>query len=103
MRHQGQSTTFDWCKNKDAVLWAALYSDCEHEVLQVTSGHRITLTYNLYMRRGLGELAGIQSPMYEVHQLPVCKEIKLALANAEFFPEGAVTRHDGAIHAESPL
>ncbi|KAL6059552.1 Fe2OG dioxygenase domain-containing protein [Balamuthia mandrillaris] len=30
------------------VKWAAFYSDCEHEILPVTEGHRITLTYNLY-------------------------------------------------------
>eukprot|EP00877_Chromochloris_zofingiensis_P008575 jgi/Chrzof1/3971/Cz13g15150.t1 len=30
------------------VHWAAFYSDCEHEILPVESGYRITLTYNLY-------------------------------------------------------
>jgi hypothetical protein len=31
------------------VGYAAFYSDVEHEVMPVTSGHRITLTYNLYL------------------------------------------------------
>jgi hypothetical protein len=88
--------TFDWSNNNSDILWAAFYSDCEHEVLQVTSGHRITLTYNLYMRRGLGEMAGIDAPVYDVQQLPVYTEIKLALGNAEFLPEGTITRPNDA-------
>lgn len=30
------------------LFWATFFSDVEHEVLPVTSGHRVTLTYNLY-------------------------------------------------------
>lgn len=32
---------------KPIVKWCAFYSDCTHQVLEVTSGHRITLTYLL--------------------------------------------------------
>jgi len=32
-----------------APSYAAFYADCEHEVEQVTSGHRLCLTYNLVM------------------------------------------------------
>jgi len=28
--------------------WVAFYTDCEHEIPAVTSGYRVTLTYNLY-------------------------------------------------------
>ncbi len=52
--------SFDWSSNDKAdpeIKWAAFYSDCEHEVHEVTSGHRVTLTYNLYVTRGLGHLA----------------------------------------------
>jgi hypothetical protein len=31
-----------------AVSYAVFFSDVEHEVLPVTSGHRVTITYNLY-------------------------------------------------------
>jgi len=47
------SHTFDWAKQlndpagQQALQWAAFYNDTEHEVLPVTEGHRITLTYNL--------------------------------------------------------
>ena len=53
--HQGQETIFDWSQEEaDKIQWAAFYSDCEHEVLEVKSGHRITLSYNLYVHERLG-------------------------------------------------
>jgi hypothetical protein len=47
VRHDGRAVTYDWSTTDDnapAIKWAAFYSDCEHEVLVVTDGHRITLT-----------------------------------------------------------
>ena len=35
--------------SKTALSLVAFYADCRHEVLRVTSGHRITLTYNLLL------------------------------------------------------
>ena len=32
-----------------SITYIAFYSDVEHEVLKVTSGHRVTITYNLYL------------------------------------------------------
>jgi hypothetical protein len=32
-----------------SIQWAAFYSDCEHEVKEVKTGHRITLAYRLYV------------------------------------------------------
>ncbi|KAK6440867.1 hypothetical protein LTR95_002909 [Oleoguttula sp. CCFEE 5521] len=44
-----RSMRFQWSLNSaTSVQWAAFYSDCEHEVHEVTAGHRMTLTYNLY-------------------------------------------------------
>ncbi|EWY95012.1 hypothetical protein FOYG_04147 [Fusarium oxysporum NRRL 32931] len=49
VRHGGREIVFDWAlKSADTIQWAAFFSDCEHEVLQVTEGHRVTLTYNLF-------------------------------------------------------
>jgi hypothetical protein len=87
VRHQGQEMTFDWSGTSRDINWAAFYSDCEHEVLEVTSGHRITLTYNLYMRRGLGEMAG-HSETLDARQLSMYKEVKTALAKPDFMAEG---------------
>jgi hypothetical protein len=41
-----------------SLQWAAFYSDSEHEVLPVTDGYRITLTYNL---RAVGRSSGYNS------------------------------------------
>jgi hypothetical protein len=79
--------TFDWSGPDNDIKWAAFFSDCEHEVLEVTSGHRITLTYNLYMRQGLREFEG-SSQTLDLQRLPVYKEIKDALTNADFMAEG---------------
>lgn len=96
VRNSGKQVVFDWStapssasarttrsaqtkaaalSNPSAIQWAAFYSDCEHEVLEVTAGHRVTLTYNLYVTRGSGNLAGhavglnpTQLPIYEILQ-----------------------------------
>ena len=83
VRNAGREIVFDWSRSagllpdgttqRPCINWAAFYSDCEHEVYEVTAGHRITLTYNLYVTRGAGHLAGAttalnptQLPLYEV-------------------------------------
>jgi hypothetical protein len=71
----GQNVVFDcWSTEDDTapaeIKRAAFYSDCEHEVHEVTSGHRITLTYNLFLTRGVGHLAGA-SPALDSTQLPL--------------------------------
>lgn len=87
VRQQGHSTVFDWSKNDKDIQWAAFYSDCEHEVLEVTSGHRITLTYNLFVRRGLGEMAG-HCDTLDARQLPLFKHVKEVLFDSNFMPKG---------------
>ncbi|RMZ68691.1 Oxoglutarate iron-dependent dioxygenase [Pyrenophora seminiperda CCB06] len=87
VRREGHSTTFDWTGSANKIHWAAFYSDCEHEVLEVTSGHRITLTYNLYARHGLGELTGHTNAI-DLEQLPLYQKVKAALQDPSFMPEG---------------
>jgi hypothetical protein len=87
VRHQDQATTFDWSGPNKDIKWAAFYSDCEHEVLEVTSGHRINLTYNLYMRRSLDDSSELSKAL-DVQQLPVYSDVKNALAQSEFMAEG---------------
>lgn len=48
IRHAGRETTLDLSDGEGSELRvAAFYADCEHEVLPVTSGHRVCLVYNL--------------------------------------------------------
>ena len=80
-RHQGRQVTFDW-SSSTATQWAAFYSDVEHEVLPVTSGHRITLTYNLY------HTSLAMTPEITTNLL-YC-ELKAALQNPHFMRQGGI-------------
>lgn len=88
VRHKGKEVTYDWGSHQDQISWAAFYSDCEHEVLEVKSGYRLTLTYNLYAVRGGGMLAGIEPPVLDASQLPIYMSLKRIVENKEFMPEG---------------
>jgi predicted 2-oxoglutarate/Fe(II)-dependent dioxygenase YbiX len=53
LRHRGREFTFDGCALLEnapttSAAYVAFFSDVEHEVTEVTSGHRVTITYNLY-------------------------------------------------------
>ena len=57
LRHCGHEWIFDYgqelaSKCQPSIGYVAFFSDIEHEVAPVTSGHRITLTYNLYFDDG---------------------------------------------------
>lgn len=48
VRHQDRQVEFNWAsQHPDTIQWAAFFSDCEHEVLPITEGYRVMLTYNL--------------------------------------------------------
>jgi hypothetical protein len=47
----GSTSTSSSGSRHGELAWAAMYSDCEHEIKPVTTGHRVTLTYNLYLPR----------------------------------------------------
>ena len=87
----GQNVVFDWSTTDDStpgeIKWAAFYSDCEHEVHEVTSGHRVTLTYNLFLTRGAGHLAGASSAL-DATQLPLYQGLQDALDNPGFLRRG---------------
>ncbi|CAI6289386.1 unnamed protein product [Periconia digitata] len=88
-----QSVIFDWSsqdkKQPACIKWAAFYSDCPHEVHQVTAGHRVTLTYNLFLRRGVGHIAE-SSPALDPTQLPVYGALRDALEVPSFLNKGRV-------------
>ena len=90
--HQQEEVVYDWAGSSSAdgtpfVQWAAFYSDCEHEVLEVTSGHRVTLTYNLFLAPGTSLLAGRPTSL-DRERLPLAVNLRNMLANADFMPDG---------------
>lgn len=73
------------------IQWAAFYSNCEHEVFEVRSGHRLTLTYNLFQTTPQpGRIADNESSSWDVEQSSFCNELGAALRNSEFFENGRV-------------
>lgn len=86
--HRWTKTSFDWSQQGEflpAIQWAAFYSDCEHEVLEVSSGHRVTLTYNLYAVHG--QVAG-RSKTLDAAQAPLYRQLRTILDNKDFMPQG---------------
>lgn len=90
--HQANTIRFDWSASAStsqtpSIQWAAFYSDCSHEVQEVTAGHRITLTYNLYALRGSGFLAGKKHSM-DATRLPTYRPLVDLLRSRTFMVEG---------------
>ena len=90
--HQENTVRFDWSASSSAsqtpsIQWAAFYSDCCHEVQEVTAGQRVTLTYNLYASRGSGFLAGKKHSMDATH-LPTYQPLIDLLRSRTFMAEG---------------
>ena len=78
---------FNWNDQEAEIRWAAFYSDCEHEVKEVTAGHRVTLTYNLYAHEQVGGILRHPSPV-DTDSFALYRCAKEALANSDFLPTG---------------
>ena len=89
-RHQGKEVCFDWSsspqKPMQKVSWAAFFSDVEHEVLPVTDGYRLTLTYNLYYGDKLQDV----TPTANITDSPFYHELHAAVSNPHFLRDGGV-------------
>ncbi|KAH6881169.1 hypothetical protein B0T10DRAFT_609316 [Thelonectria olida] len=72
------------------IRWVAFYSDCEHEVLPVTAGHRVTLTYQLYVSEYLGGLLQPQVKTPGSACYPMYRSAKDMLASPEFLKKGGI-------------
>ncbi|EJT45504.1 hypothetical protein A1Q1_05950 [Trichosporon asahii var. asahii CBS 2479] len=82
VRHAGVTCRSDWSNLKDEIGWMFLYSDCEHEVLSVESGTRITIAYDVFA-------ADKQQNYSEDGALKALEQaLKEAYADKDFLPEG---------------
>lgn len=76
---------FAWANaNPRSIHWAAFYGDCEHEVLEVTGGHRITLTYNLFY----STIGPLMRSIADPGQLPLYRIVVDTLREESFMPGG---------------
>jgi hypothetical protein len=88
VRHKGQAVEFDWgSMGSSRIQWAAFYSDCEHEITRVSEGHRITLTYNLFVMEPLGASL-IRNPTVDPKAFPLYDQMKSLVEQPEVFQEG---------------
>ena len=95
LRHQGEEWAFDSAAmlagRANSLAYVAFFSDVEHEVAPVVSGHRVTLTYNLYHgdRRTLAPSARLEvrSPLNAV-TYEVKDALDALLRDPTFLPEG---------------
>jgi hypothetical protein len=95
LRHRGKKWTFDSGKalaaaDQPSIGYVAFFSDIEHEVTPVISGHRVTLTYNLYFEDDGDDSAS--NAVSEPPSLPNKDEFREAfttlLENPEFLADG---------------
>jgi hypothetical protein len=90
LRHDNKEWTFDsnillQGAKSPSVAYVAFFSDVEHEVMTVTSGHRVTLTWNLYLvdKKAPTPAKSLASPEDELANF-----ISLALNNSSVLAEG---------------
>ncbi|KZP24472.1 hypothetical protein FIBSPDRAFT_951223 [Athelia psychrophila] len=99
LRHEGREWSFGSTKELSecadpSVGYVAFYSDVEHEVALVTSGHRVTLTYNLYHEPDVAPehpLAVRQASTADAGIEAACKAALLGLLDdSTILPEGGI-------------
>ena len=93
LRHDGEEYTFDSSLelsrvDKPSVAYVALYSDVEHEVTVVKSGHRVSLTYNLYVSTQQEEIPTVPSDSVVFNELNLKQALLDLLDEQTFLPEG---------------
>lgn len=118
LRHQEQQYDFDSAKifedmGDDAtshIAFVAFYSDVEHEVLPVTNGHRVTVTWNLYF----GESKDAHKPAANLRMLQppsandaiVGAALEALLSDDRVLPEGGLLgfalRHEYPLDPKNP-
>ncbi|KAJ8469014.1 hypothetical protein ONZ51_g9269 [Trametes cubensis] len=99
LRHQDEEWTIDSADllsgHSDRIAFVAFFSDVEHEVLPVLSGHRITLTYNLYFAGNAGldrGLAGQLTMLQPLHANPdaIQDALRALLSSKKVLPRGGM-------------
>jgi hypothetical protein len=97
IRHRGQEWSFDSATElstapPSSIGYVAFFSDVEHEIAPVVSGHRITLTYNLHFDDGPAPMTVPESaPLLQAaNERSIRAAFEALLENPEFLPDGGV-------------
>lgn len=101
VRHDGREVDFDWAPHSASTIqWAAFYSDCEHEIMTITEGERLTLTYNLFATEMDGS---VPRPVMDPTKLPLWDELKNMISQPGFMKDGIVPVNDWRVIANKCL
>jgi hypothetical protein len=79
-----------------SLAYAVFFSDTDHEVLPVTSGHRVTITYNLHLAPELGEDDSVLSVKTQIpiqlkdDETAMASMIQSLLDSPTFMPKGGL-------------
>ena len=90
-RHRGREWAFDSAADLSAappssIGYAVFFSDIEHEVTPVVSGHRVTLTYNLYF-----DDDAVPEPAFvSANEQRFRSAFQALLENPKFLPDGGM-------------
>ena len=91
VRYLEREKRFDWSSSPQnpiqKVSWAAFSSSVEYEVLPVTQGYHLTLTYDLYTVVSMTSSLISTSPL---PTSPFCHELCAAVSNPHFLRDGGV-------------
>jgi hypothetical protein len=95
--HHGQEWSFDSAAElstapPSSIGYVAFFSDVEHEVAPVVSGHRITLTYNLHFDDGRPPTT-VPAPaplLQAANERTIRAAFEALLENPEFLPDGGI-------------
>jgi len=91
VRHNNKEIKYNWSSLSDpfsGLQWAAFFSDIEHEVLPVTEGYRVTLTYNLYYGTNLNR------SLVDIQNNPFYKTLQAALSHPIFMRDGGILGYE---------
>lgn len=78
--------------SEPSICFIAFFGDVEHQVLPVTSGHRVTLTYNLHFRAQKNILRALSSPFHDKLKARLIELVN----DTETLPKGVTSDSDCA-------
>jgi hypothetical protein len=79
-------------QQEPSIAYAVFFSDTDHEVLPVTSGHRVTVTYNLYLASATGEESVDSTAVSQMaeNEVALATILESLLAKDDFLPRGGL-------------
>ncbi|KAL0954967.1 hypothetical protein HGRIS_003897 [Hohenbuehelia grisea] len=93
LRHGDKEWTFDSAnllgeEKRPSIAFASFFGDVDHEVSPVKSGHRVTLTYNLYFTEKESPVQRPSPSSVTNNATEFKKVLELVLKDPSFLPEG---------------